>query len=160
MPNNYWRTPRPIFDPLNEEFKFTLDAAADDENHLLPRYYTQAQNSLIQSWAGEVVWCNPPYGRDERNQTLIAPFVWKAICASNFHGATVVMLVPASTASRWFHLVWDRVNHRPRTNRQVRFMKGRIAFVDPATGLPAPGTDFDSMLLVFWPRKHVRVKAI
>lgn len=47
---------------LNAEFGFTLDAAADAQNHKCPRYYTREQDGLKQPWPG-AVWCNPPYGR-------------------------------------------------------------------------------------------------
>src|SRR5690606_5595624 len=36
-----WETPASVFDPLNEEFGFTLDAAASDHNAKVPTYYTQ-----------------------------------------------------------------------------------------------------------------------
>lgn len=55
------RTPRSLFDPLNEEFEFTLDVAASAENALTDRYYDLEVNGLAQSWGGERVWCNPPY---------------------------------------------------------------------------------------------------
>jgi hypothetical protein len=35
-PKNCWRTPRYLFDLLNGIFAFSVDAAADQDNHLLP----------------------------------------------------------------------------------------------------------------------------
>ncbi len=58
-----WATPQRFFDELNEEFHFTLDACASDENFKVANYYTKEQNSLSLPWTG-VVWCNPPYGKD------------------------------------------------------------------------------------------------
>lgn len=58
-----WAIPQAFFDQLNEEFHFTLDPCADAQNHKCDRYFTKEQNGLVQSWEGERVFCNPPYGR-------------------------------------------------------------------------------------------------
>lgn len=58
-----WATPQTFFDQLNKEFHFTLDPCADVQNHKCDRYFTKEQNGLVQSWEGERVFCNPPYGR-------------------------------------------------------------------------------------------------
>lgn len=47
-----WETPQDLFDSLNSEFHFTLDAAASDTNHKLPHFYTEQTNGLIQDWGG------------------------------------------------------------------------------------------------------------
>ena len=60
-----WETPQDLFDSLNSEFHFTLDAAASDHNHKLPHYYTEKEDGLAQDWGGERVFCNPPYGSRE-----------------------------------------------------------------------------------------------
>lgn len=49
-----WETPQELFDKLHEEFHFTLDAAASDHNHKLPRYYTESTDGLRQDWGGSV----------------------------------------------------------------------------------------------------------
>ena len=36
-----WRTPSDLFEALNKEFSFVLDAAADEENHLCKNYFTE-----------------------------------------------------------------------------------------------------------------------
>lgn len=58
-----WATPQGFFDQLNKEFHFTLDPCADAQNHKCDRYFTKEQDGLVQSWEGERVFCNPPYGR-------------------------------------------------------------------------------------------------
>ena len=50
-----WATPQSFFDMLNEEFHFTLDAAADETNHKCERYFTKEQDGLNQSWGGDRV---------------------------------------------------------------------------------------------------------
>ena len=47
-----WETPQKFFDALNEEFHFTLDAAASHENHKCENYYTEEQDGLVQDWGG------------------------------------------------------------------------------------------------------------
>lgn len=47
-----WSTPQDLFDELDREFRFTLDACATDENHKCDMYYTQEQDGLKQIWGG------------------------------------------------------------------------------------------------------------
>ena len=61
---NEWATPQAFFDELNKEFDFTLDPCATPQNAKCARYFTKEIDGLVQSWRGEVVFCNPPYGRD------------------------------------------------------------------------------------------------
>lgn len=82
-----WETPAKLFDGLNAIYHFTLDAAATDVNALCLRWFTREQDGLAQSWAGETVWCNPPYGRQ------IAKWVKKAWEESRKPGTKVVMLL-------------------------------------------------------------------
>jgi phage N-6-adenine-methyltransferase len=59
-----WATPIAFFQKLNMEFGFTLDPCATDENAKCKKYYTKEQDGLVQNWDGEIVFCNPPYGRE------------------------------------------------------------------------------------------------
>ena len=61
---NEWATPQAFFDELNKEFDFTLDPCATPQNAKCARYFTKEVDGLAQSWRGETVFCNPPYGRD------------------------------------------------------------------------------------------------
>lgn len=54
-----WGTPQWLFDELDREFHFTLDAAATKENTKCASFL---EDGLTQDWEG-VVWCNPPYGK-------------------------------------------------------------------------------------------------
>lgn len=56
-------TPRPVFDWLNAlAGGFTVDVCASPRLAKCQRFYDRAKDGLAQSWGGEVVWCNPPYG--------------------------------------------------------------------------------------------------
>ena len=83
-----WRTPAYLFDPLNLEYHFDLDGAAEDHNALLPLASTP--DRPIQ-WAGHRVFCNPPW-------SAISPFVEMAPTAD-----LCVLLVPARVNAKWFH---------------------------------------------------------
>lgn len=43
-------TPQDFFDRLNEEFHFTLDAAATDKSAKCPAYYTPETDGLKSPW--------------------------------------------------------------------------------------------------------------
>ena len=58
-----WATPQEFYDRLNEEFHFTLDPCATDENAKCAKHYTKEENGLNKDWTGETVYCNPPYGK-------------------------------------------------------------------------------------------------
>jgi len=122
-----WTTPRSIFDPLNDEFGFTLDAAASSDNALADKYFDEADDGLSQSWQGETVWCNPPYGDQSGS---LKDWVKKSYDESLL-GATVVMLIPARTNTNWFH-------EYCLEHGEVRFIKGRPKFGDSPHGLPQP----------------------
>ena len=47
-----WATPQHIFDMLNNEFDFTLDPCADENNHKCDKYFTKNENGLLQDWGG------------------------------------------------------------------------------------------------------------
>lgn len=53
--SDMWATPQWLFDELNAEFNFTLDSCATPENAKCERFYTLADNGLIQNWGGECV---------------------------------------------------------------------------------------------------------
>ena len=47
-----WATPQALFDELDAEFHFNLDPASTDLNHKCQRYFTKAEDGLLQSWGG------------------------------------------------------------------------------------------------------------
>ena len=126
-----WETPKAFFDQLNRLFGFTLDACASSENAKVGNYYTVEQNALTQEWQG-VVWCNPPYGREQ------VKFIQKAYDESVKHGSTVVCLIPARPDTKvWQDLIFAKAD-------QVCFIKGRLKFGNSKDAAP-----FQSALIVF-----------
>ena len=57
-----WATPPALFEQLDQEFQFTLDACASATNYKVANYFDKEIDSLQQDWFG-TVWMNPPYGR-------------------------------------------------------------------------------------------------
>lgn len=47
-----WSTPQEFYEQLNEEFDFTLDPCATDENHKTQAYYTIEDDGLQKNWGG------------------------------------------------------------------------------------------------------------
>ncbi len=89
-------TPMGFFRRMDRKYgPFTLDTCALPDNAKCPRYFTPEQDGLQQPWTGRC-WCNPPYGR------ALGLWVHKA-WESSLEGATVVMLVPARTDTKWWH---------------------------------------------------------
>ena len=126
-----WETPQDFFNKLDDLFGFTLDACASIDNAKVGNYYTVEQNALIQEWQG-VVWCNPPYGREQ------VKFIKKAYDESVKHGSTVVCLIPARPDTKvWQDLIFAKAD-------QVCFIKGRLKFGNSKDAAPCP-----SALIVF-----------
>ena len=116
-----WETPAVLFDPLNNEFGFTLDVCATAENAKCKSYFTIADNGLAQVWKG-ICWMNPPFGEQGK-------WVHKAYQSAQ-EGATVVCLLPSRTNTNWWHDVCMK--------GEVRFIRGRPKFVGAEHGLPQP----------------------
>lgn len=51
--SNEWTTPDDLYQILDSEFHFTLDAASTDENAKCPRHFTAEDNGLEQNWGGK-----------------------------------------------------------------------------------------------------------
>lgn len=127
-----WATPQAFFDELNEEFGFTLDPCALPSNAKCAKYYTPTDNGLLQDWGGEIVFCNPPYGR--------AIYDWVRKCSEEASkpNTTVVALIPARTDTRYFH---EFIYHQAK---EIRFVKGRLKFGNAKSAAPFP-----SMVVIF-----------
>lgn len=134
--SNEWGTPISLFRKLDTEFNFTLDPCAN-KNRIMKKsmkQYDIKDNGLIRSWGGERVFVNPPYGDLE---------VWIKKCSGECHRADViVMLIPARTDTKPFH---SFIYHK----HEIRFIKGRIRFIDHRTFKQMDGAPFPSMLVIF-----------
>jgi site-specific DNA-methyltransferase (adenine-specific) len=129
--NDNWATPQRVYDQLNAEFNFHLDAAANRENAKHANFLGPGSHicdnafdfdTTDASWLQEKVgkqdircFLNPPYSQ-------VARFMEWAYSESRL-GTLFVCLVPAATETAWFQDIAMR--------GEVRFWRGRIQFVDP-----------------------------
>lgn len=112
--SSHWTTPETTYAGLDAEFHFTMDPC--------PLY--SEVDGLAIPWVGSV-FVNPPYGRGN----VIVPWVkkgWESAQA----GATVVMLLPSRTDTRWWHEYVMR--------GEIRFIRGRLHFSGAEHNAPFP----------------------
>ncbi len=140
--NDEWETPAWLFDQLNEEFHFVLDAAASEDNFKCSAYLSKELNALRIGWGMNlVIWLNPPYSN---------PYPWVKKAYIEAEDNTIVLLLPSTTGVKWFQeFVWDNRRHEPKFGVELRFLPGRIKFVG-AKSTPR----FDSVIVIFWQRHH------
>jgi site-specific DNA-methyltransferase (adenine-specific) len=146
-----WETPDAVFQPLKKEFNILIDVCANAENTKCKTYFDRKLNGLTANWAEKLkfvsmtivgnreaaCWMNPPYGRG------IDKWIKKAYDES-LRGVTTVALIPARTDTSWFHnYIHDK--------QEVRFIKGRIKFVDAESSAPFP-----SMIVIFRPKTKIK----
>ena len=122
---NEWSTPQDFFDELDKEFNFTLDPCATSENAKCTKYFTVEDDGLKQDWSNDIVFMNPPYGRD------IKYWIKKAY-EESLNGATVVCLIPSRTDTAYWH------NYILGKADDIRFIKGRLKFGGSKNPAPFP----------------------
>ena len=134
MTTERWLTPPEIFDPLMDEFRFDLDAAADAETAKLPRFLWDAL--ALDDWPGKRIWLNPPYGRK------LEPFVRKTAQEAT-KGKIVVALIPFRCRAAWWHeCVIGQAD-------EVRCVRKRIKFQRPDGTRGAFTGSCDSCIVVW-----------
>ena len=124
MKTNEWTTPQYLYDELNDEFGFTLDPCCTIQSAKCDKFYTKEENGLIQDWSKDVVFMNPPYGRE------IPKWIAKAYVES-LSGAIVVCLIPSRTDTKYWHeFIFPYA--------EIRFIKGRLKFGGHKNAAPFP----------------------
>lgn len=139
----HWTT----FNPLQARFGFTLDVAAAAHNAKCSRFFTKEQNGLAQPWAGERVWCNPPYS----NIRAWVEKTWEE-WRSSAPPKLVVMLLPANrTEQGWWQDLVEPFRDRPESPLRTEFIRDRTRFVrDGAPAIfPNERPPFGCVLLIW-----------
>jgi len=141
-----WETPQELFDQLDEEFHFSLDACASPQNAKCTHYFGLSGLCGAGCWAyWRRVWCNPPYGRH------IGRWVEKGYKEAQ-RGCIVVMLLPVRPDTHWWRVyvlkaLWGqswRVERRQQDWRivgdhgEIRFLYGRLKFSGHKNSAPFP----------------------
>lgn len=117
-------TPAKVFDPLRDEFAFTLDVAANARNRKTPQFFDLESDGLKQSWDENRVWCNPPYSD-------IRAWVWKAWVEHGRGCPLIVMLLPANRTEQGWWQDFIEPSRDGQGPLETRFYRGRFNF-----GLP------------------------
>lgn len=135
--SDIWLTPLNLFNELNKEFNFDLDAATEPNNPLdTPNFFTKQDNSLTKEWNGNV-FLNPPYSN-------IDQWVEKAFNEyERDRDRVIVMLIPSRTDTKYFHKLIAPY-------AEVRFIKGRLKFSEKGS---AP---FPSMVVIFGKAPNIK----
>jgi len=123
-----WQTPPEVYNSLNEEFKFNFDPC--------PITWKEGDpDGLAIDWK-ESNFVNPPYSD-------VSKWIKKA---SNEHakGRKTVMLINAITDTVAFH---EYIYNKP--NVEVRFIRGRIKFINPSEPAKRMPNVKASMLVIF-----------
>ncbi|HWP38982.1 MAG TPA: DNA N-6-adenine-methyltransferase [Gemmatimonadales bacterium] len=106
-------TPDWLYRWLDARFAFTYDPC--------PLNDAKIWDSLAESWAGQRVYCNPPYGRE------IVRWL-----AKRFEPDLAVYLLPARTDTEWWHtMVLNQAT-------EIMFFRNRIRFVNMPHPAPFP----------------------
>lgn len=136
-----WQTPKALAWGLFHQFAPTLgpvvlDMFADHCNHLVPHYYTAADNALTQELAadlrrlGGAAYANPPYSRpsfdgDGNPITGMEPIL--NFCREQRAlGGKIMLLIKAATSETWW----------PEDADFIQFISGRIGFEVPSWYVP------------------------
>ncbi|MFP2504612.1 phage N-6-adenine-methyltransferase [Buttiauxella gaviniae] len=134
-----WATPLWVFDALDIEFGFYLDAASSHQNALCAHHLTEQDDALNSEWKSHgAIWCNPPYSN-------IRPWIEKAAEQCAAQRRAVVMLVPEDMSVGWFSKALETVD-------EVRVVTdGRLNFINATTGKEQKGNSKGSMFLIWRP---------
>lgn len=161
MANDYWRTPKEVFDSLDSDFAFVADMACTNENRLCDIGFTENDDSLNFCWAERVgemcakgspayVWCNPPYSN---------PMPWvKQALEAQVNGLGVVMLLNNDMSVGWFAEALKGASEirciiaDPAPESKRGYSSGRLAFLNE-NGEPVSGNNKPQFVLVFNPFK-------
>ena len=146
---NSWGSDPVVYNAMDLEFNFSLDAAASDKNHKCDWYLTKEDDALSMDWVISIqdhasvkntaVWINPPYGRG-----MIKKFMRKCI-EEKERGVTSVLLVPATLDAQWLPI--NEIS-------EIRVITGgRLSFYHPETNKKVNGNTKGSMFVIFRPSK-------
>jgi site-specific DNA-methyltransferase (adenine-specific) len=111
--NDEYQTPQKLFDLLDAEFHFNVDAAANSENTKCPVFMDNALDAPIWTTTKETFFLNPPYSK-------IGLFIKKSY-EESLKGATVVCLIPVRSDTDYWHTFVMRAE-------EIRFILHRLKF--------------------------------
>lgn len=156
--NNYWLTPPEELDLVRRYAPVGLDPCTGPDNPTdAKHYYTEEDDGLAQDWDGYgLVFVNPPYSltdvEKEEARRLGVPItppirLWAAkIAEQAMEGVTIIALLPCG--ARFSTGYWQDNILIPELQAMC-FVRGRIKFIDAATGQRGRGPNYDSLYYGF-----------
>lgn len=149
---NAWRTPTALFQALDAEFHFELDAACTRENCLAPQgiYHDEGGDALDWDapWPGMgAAWLCPPW--DGNLLHAASPTRWSWVATAEVHGRVrpVVALLPMMEA---VDEIWAFYNQSDPKPKELRFVVGPLLFRPPASSVQGEPKDLGPMVVVVW----------
>lgn len=144
---DYWRTPQWFVDQLENTGKvvFVLDPCANGYNHKAITYINESEDGLTTDWLYLVqnggysgclgaVFVNPPFSQMDK-------WIDKIIEESN-KGLRVFMVHPDTSDTAWFQKIEKYCTYQ-------LVPTSRLNYLDPETGDPKSGVNFQSCVSVF-----------
>lgn len=130
LPKDLWGTPAYLYEGLNEEFDFGLDAAANAGNCKCFFHIDEKRDAFKTLWwsnhgVRNNVFCNPPYSQSAGG---LINWVERGYEQSQELMITVVMVVPGDTSTKYRSLAM-------RYGSEIRDLAHRVKFIG-ATGTP------------------------
>lgn len=154
--SSIWRTPPKLFAKLDREFRFAIDASANDENHLCDRWFGPGSALMPCALSSGIAWSyfspegaffsNPPFSRQQGLD--IAP--WMEAYARHGQYNTVAGLIPARTDTSWWH------HYVMSCADEIRLVPGRVKFFLP-DGTEGGSAPFPSAVVI-WKPLHGRLR--
>ncbi len=131
-----YATPSDLREAVRNKFgHITWDLAADENNTVAKKFYTEKDDAFRQHWHAKegLLWLNPPF-------TFIRPWVERAMYESE-NGANMLVLVPAAVGARWFaNFVFKKGD--------IYFLNGRVTFAGHKAPYPK-----DCMIVHYHPKR-------
>lgn len=157
-----WLTPAWVLDLVRSVAPIGLDPCAGKKSLVQAEveYHYPEQDGLKLEWnpgPGKLTFANPPYG------SALAGWAKKYAHEAMDPRKEIIMLTPARTEARWFHVAGE-------SSEAVAFLKRRVHFLDPETGKPPlrvnrqgktvkMGSTFPSALFYTGPRRRIFYRA-
>ena len=121
-----WITPPEFYAELNKEFQFNYDPCPIE-------WKPEDKNGLLEEW-GSSTFVNPPYSK-------VALWIEKAYNEWK-KGKKIVMLINSITDTKAFHkYIYNQA--------ELRFIKGRLKFINPECPDKKQPSPKPSMLVIF-----------
>lgn len=134
-----WETPQELFDSLDVEFDFELDAFASDTNAKCKNYFTEGDDAFKQDWTKyRSIYINPPY--TSRVQDKVLKKVMDTINHPDWSGVIVLLLPARTDTKRWHDYIFNKAD-------DIRFLRGRLKF--EVDGVPKGSSTFPSAVIVY-----------